>query len=106
MTAAPRHWNKYYLSGGRQLTLDQQYSLSDRIRYYWPVPEVESALNRLLANLDSNPPPLTLVSQYLPKQYEAIRAGRVGLRARELVLHSIEQVLQQYSAACTDIPST
>ncbi len=106
MTAAPRHWNKYYLSVSRQLTLDQQYSLSDRIRYYWPVPEVESALNRLLANLDSKPPPLTLVSQYLPKQYEAIRAGRIGLRARELVLHSIEQVLQQYSAACTDIPST
>jgi D-tagatose-1,6-bisphosphate aldolase subunit GatZ/KbaZ len=106
MTAAPRHWNKYYLSNGRQLTLDLEYSLSDRIRYYWPVPEVESALNRLLANLDSNPPPLTLVSQYLPVQYEAIRAGRIGLRARELVLHSIEQVLRQYSAACTDIPST
>ena len=105
MTAAPRHWNKYYLSDGRQLTLDQQYSLSDRIRYYWPAPEVEAALNRLLANLDSNPPPLTLLSQYLPLQYEAIRAGRIGLRARELVLHSIEQVLQQYSAACADNPS-
>ena len=102
MTAAPRYWNKYYLSDGRRLTLDQQYSLSDRIRYYWPAPEVETALNRLLANLDSNPPPLTLLSQYLPLQYEAIRAGRIGPRARELVLHSIEQVLQQYSAACAD----
>lgn len=102
MTAAPRFWNKYYLSDGRQLELDQQYSLSDRIRYYWPVPEVESALNRLLANLDANPPPLTLLSQYLPLQYQAIRAGRLRPRARELVLHAIEQVLQQYSAACTD----
>ena len=105
MTAAPRYWDKYYLSDGRQLTLDQQYSLSDRIRYYWPAPEVETALNRLLANLDSNPPPLTLLSQYLPLQYEAIRAGRIGLRPHELVLHSIEQVLQQYSAACADHPS-
>jgi len=105
MTAAPRYWNKYYLSEGRQLALDQQYSLSDRIRYYWPAPEVESALNRLLANLDSNPPPLTLLSQYLPLQYAAIRAGGIGRRARELVLHSIEQVLQQYSAACADNPS-
>ena len=105
MTAAPRYWNKYYVSDGRQLALDQQYSLSDRIRYYWPAPEVETALNRLLANLDSNPPPLTLLSQYLPLQYEAIRAGRIGPRARELVLHSIEQVLQQYSAACADNPS-
>jgi D-tagatose-1,6-bisphosphate aldolase subunit GatZ/KbaZ len=105
MTAAPRHWSKYYLSDGRRLTLDQQYSLSDRIRYYWPVPEVETALSRLLANLDSNPPPLTLLSQYLPLQYEAIRAGRIGLSTRGLVLHSIEQVLQQYSAACADNPS-
>jgi D-tagatose-1,6-bisphosphate aldolase subunit GatZ/KbaZ len=105
MTAAPRYWNKYYLSDGRQLNLDQQYSLSDRIRYYWPVREVDIALKRLLENLDSNPPPLTLLSQYLPLQYEAIRAGRIGLRARELVLHSIEQVLSQYSAACGDNPS-
>jgi D-tagatose-1,6-bisphosphate aldolase subunit GatZ/KbaZ len=102
MTAAPRFWNKYYLSEGRQLELDQQYSLSDRIRYYWPVPDVESALKRLLANLDANPPPLSLVSQYLPLQYQAIRAGRLRPQARELVLHAVEQVLQPYSAACTD----
>jgi D-tagatose-1,6-bisphosphate aldolase subunit GatZ/KbaZ len=102
MTTTPRFWNKYYLSGGRQLALDQQYSLSDRIRYYWPMPAVEAALNRLLANLDANPPPLTLLSQYLPPQYQAIRAGRLDLRARELVLHAIERVLEQYSAACID----
>jgi len=102
MTAAPQFWNKYYMSEGRRLELDQQYSRSDRIRYYWPVPEVESALNRLLANLDANPPPLTLLSQYLPLQYQAIRAGRLRPRARELVLHAIERVLQQYAEACTD----
>jgi D-tagatose-1,6-bisphosphate aldolase subunit GatZ/KbaZ len=102
MSAAPQFWNKYYLSQGRRLELDQQYSLSDRIRYYWPVPEVDAALNRLLANLDANPPPLTLLSQYLPLQYQAIRAGSVRPRARELVLHAIEQVLEQYAQACTD----
>jgi len=102
MTANPRFWNKYYLTGGLQLALDQQYSLSDRVRYYWPVPAVEAALNRLLANLDAAPPPLTLLSQYLPLQYEAIRAGRIRSRSRDLVLYAIERVLQQYSAACTD----
>jgi D-tagatose-1,6-bisphosphate aldolase subunit GatZ/KbaZ len=102
MTASPRFWNKYYFSEGQDLALDQQYSLSDRIRYYWPVPAVETALERLLANLDAKPPPLTLVSQYLPLQYEAIRAGRLRLGARQLVLHQIERVLDQYSEACTD----
>jgi len=102
MSTAPQFWSKYYLSEGRRLELDQQYSLSDRIRYYWPVPEVDSALNRLLANLDANPPPLTLLSQYLPLQYQAIRAGSLRPYARELVLHGIEQVLQQYAQACTE----
>ena len=102
MTASPGSWSKYYLSSGRRLALDQQYSLSDRIRYYWPVPAVDAALERLLANLEANPPPLTLLSQYLPLQYEAVRAGRLRPSARELVLHAIRHVLQQYAAACTD----
>jgi D-tagatose-1,6-bisphosphate aldolase subunit GatZ/KbaZ len=102
MSTNPRFWNKYYSTDGPRLALDKEYSLSDRIRYYWPVPAVESALNRLLGNLDASPPPLTLLSQYLPLQYEAIRAGRIRLRSRDLVLYAIEQVLQQYSAACTD----
>ncbi len=102
MTASPGSWSKYYLSSGRQLGLDQQYSLSDRIRYYWPLPAVAAALERLLANLDANPPPLTLLSQYLPLQYEAVRTGQLRASARVLVLHAIRHVLEHYAAACTD----
>ena len=105
MAANPKSWNKYYSSTGRQLALDQQYSLSDRIRYYWPVPAVEAALQRLLTQLDANPPPLTLLSQYLPVQYQAVREGQLRPCARELVLHAIQHVLQQYAAACTDSAS-
>lgn len=101
MSAAPEHWKKYYTSAGQELDVDRQYSLSDRIRYYWSVPAVERALQRLLANVDANPPPLTLLSQYLPRQYEAVRAGRLRLRARDLVLHHVDLVLQQYSSACS-----
>ena len=40
MTAAPRYpGTNIICPTGRQLALDQQYSLSDRIRYYWPVPK-------------------------------------------------------------------
>ena len=100
MSADPKFWNKYYTSSGHQLELDWQYSLSDRIRYYWPVPAVEVALERMLANLEANPPPLTLLSQYMPVQYEAIRAGELTRSARELVLHHVSRVPQQYFAAC------
>ena len=100
MAATPKYWDKYYLSAGTQLNLDQQYSLSDRVRYYWPVPAVEQALARLLTNLDGTPPPLTLLSQYLPLQYTAVRAGQLERSARSWVLHYIDLVLQQYAAAC------
>ena len=106
MSADPRHWEKYYLSSGAQLRFDQQFSLSDRLRYYWPVPAVEQALARLLVNLEEHPPPLTLLSQFLPQQYAAVRSGRLApsARARELVLHHIEGVLRPYAAACGEVP--
>jgi D-tagatose-1,6-bisphosphate aldolase subunit GatZ/KbaZ len=100
MAADPTFWKKYYTSTGHQLELDWQYSLSDRIRYYWPVPAVGQALERLFANLEAKPPPLTLLSQYMPAQYEAVRAGELTRSARELVLHHINRVPQQYFAAC------
>jgi D-tagatose-1,6-bisphosphate aldolase subunit GatZ/KbaZ len=100
MSADPKFWNKYYTTTGHQLELDWQYSLSDRIRYYWPVPAVDQALDRLLANLEAKPPPLTLLSQYMPAQYEAVRAGELSRSARELVLHHVNRVPQQYFEAC------
>ncbi len=38
MRADPSHWRKYYHGTGRSLALQLEYSLSDRIRYYWPQP--------------------------------------------------------------------
>jgi D-tagatose-1,6-bisphosphate aldolase subunit GatZ/KbaZ len=105
MAANPRHWEKYYLSTGARRLLEQQFSLSDRVRYYWPVPAVEQALGHLLANLEQDPPPLTLLSQFLPQQYAAVRAGTLAAGARELALHHVELVLQQYAAACGEAPA-
>ncbi len=45
MAADPVFWKKYYTSSGVQLSLDSQYSLSDRIRYYWPQATVVAALD-------------------------------------------------------------
>jgi D-tagatose-1,6-bisphosphate aldolase subunit GatZ/KbaZ len=102
MAADPRHWEKYYLSSGAQLAFDQQFSLSDRVRYYWPVAAVEQALERLLSNLEQHPPPPTLLSQFLPQQYAALRAGALAPSARELVLYHVESVIEQYALACGD----
>ena len=100
MADKPDYWQKYYSSEPKQQALDCQYSLSDRIRYYWPTPSIAQALNQLIENLDKTPPPLTLVSQYMPNQFRAIMAKELDFNTRELIFHKISEVLEQYSAAC------
>lgn len=100
MQDKPVYWKKYYSTDAKEQALDCQYSLSDRIRYYWPQPEVKASLDKLIENLDNNAPPLTLISQYLPSQYQAIVNGEIGMSTQELIFHKISEVLAQYSAAC------
>ncbi len=100
MRADPRHWRKYYHGTGHALDLQLEYSLSDRIRYYWPDPAVVAALERLRAAFEAGAAPLPLLSQYLPEAYAAVRAGTISARMNDLVIHHIRQVLSQYSRAC------
>jgi len=100
MHADPRHWRKYYHGSGAALDLQLQYSLSDRIRYYWPDPTVVAALGRLRTTFESGAPPLTLLSQYLPAAHAAVRAGKIRMRMTDLVIHHIRHVLSRYSRAC------
>lgn len=99
MRRDPRHWKPYYTNPVTE-TFDLQYSLSDRIRYYWPVPEVQESCDALLANLKSRGVPLTLLSQYLPRQYAAVREGALANDPRALVLDAVAQVLRGYADAC------
>jgi D-tagatose-1,6-bisphosphate aldolase subunit GatZ/KbaZ len=100
MQADPSHWRKYYDGTGTVRELQMQYSLSDRIRYYWPVPAVAAAVNRLCASIDAHPPPPALLSQYLPSAYAALRDGNLELHAREIVTCHIRALLAQYARAC------
>lgn len=99
MQGNPKYWQKYYTNNSRK-AFDCQYSFSDRIRYYWPDKEISSAIDKLITNIDTHTPPLTLISQYMPAQYEAILSGGIQINAKEMIFHKISQVLTQYSAAC------
>ena len=99
MQREPKYWQAYYLDP-EQRHFDLQFSLSDRIRYYWAMPEVASACARLLELLAAKRVPSTLLSQYLPRQYAAVRDGRLSNDARELVLDGVAQVLRPYAEAC------
>lgn len=99
MSRDPKYWKAYYLDADRR-QFDLQFSLSDRIRYYWSTPEAAQACTRLLHELAAASVPLTLLSQYLPLQYAAIREGRLKNDPRDLVLDGVVQVLRHYADAC------
>lgn len=100
MHAEPGNWQRYYHESGAALDLQLQYSLSDRIRYYWPDAEIAAAQEKLFANLRDTPPPLPLVSQHLPIAYAAVRAGRATLDPTDLVVAHIHATLDAYHGAC------
>jgi D-tagatose-1,6-bisphosphate aldolase subunit GatZ/KbaZ len=100
MRRDPAHWRKYYHGSGASLDLELEYSLSDRIRYYWPLPEVAQAVTRLEATFNARPPSLPLLRRHLPAAHDAVVRGEIPLRARDIVIHHIRQVLSDYSAAC------
>lgn len=99
MRSDPRHWRSYYHDAERE-TLDLQFSLSDRIRYYWPQPRIKHAYESLLARLRGLSLPPTLLSQFMPHQYEAVRAGRLQANVDELLNDGIAAALRPYMRAC------
>jgi D-tagatose-1,6-bisphosphate aldolase subunit GatZ/KbaZ len=99
MRSDPRYWSSYYTDSAT-LRLDLQYSLSDRIRYYWGVPAVRAACDALVRELRNRGIPLTLLSQYLPRQFTAIRDGRIANDPHEILLDAVRAVLNGYAGAC------
>ncbi|QTL38452.1 D-tagatose-bisphosphate aldolase, class II, non-catalytic subunit [Xenorhabdus budapestensis] len=101
MCEQPEYWRSYYKGNPHQQYIDRQYSLSDRIRYYWANPEVEAAVEKLLSNLRSQPAPFSMISQYLPEQAKAIKAGLLSLdEPKEWVMDKVRSVLVHYAEAC------
>jgi D-tagatose-1,6-bisphosphate aldolase subunit GatZ/KbaZ len=53
----------------------------------------------LFANLERAAPPLALLSQYLPDQYQAIRDGRLRNLPGDILNEGVAKVLRQYMHA-------
>ncbi|MGB8064475.1 MAG: class II D-tagatose-bisphosphate aldolase, non-catalytic subunit [Candidatus Sulfotelmatobacter sp.] len=100
MLRNPAYWRSYYRGDDDELRLSRAFSFSDRCRYYWPQPSVQEEVKRLLQNLDRFSCPLTLLSEYLPIEYEAIREGALENDAAAIIGHHIRRVLRFYAAAC------
>ncbi|MEM9423674.1 MAG: class II D-tagatose-bisphosphate aldolase, non-catalytic subunit [Spirochaetota bacterium] len=93
----PQHWQKYYRGTPEQISYKMLYSLSDRIRYYWPQKEMQNLIAELMASFGGEPLPYSLVSQYFPQAVQALEPRH--WQAPQLIEQHIQSVLAQYDAA-------
>lgn len=99
MRANPVHWKSHYSAEERQAAFSRKYSLLDRIRYYWNVPEVEKSLSLLIENLRAMSIPGSLLGEFLPGQYVRVRAGALANDPEAIIRDRIMDVLRDYSRA-------
>lgn len=100
MLADPAHWAGYYTGTAAQQAYLRHYSYSDRLRYYWTDPAVESAVAALVGQLDQQDLPLPLISQFMPQHVRAVAAGDVAATAAALCSANIKLALTPYADAC------
>jgi D-tagatose-1,6-bisphosphate aldolase subunit GatZ/KbaZ len=102
MIQHPQYWKKYYRGSEAEQAFKRKYSFSDRLRYYWHDLQAQTALGKLLKNLNEKPLPLSLLSQFAPIQYERIRRNEIAQTPDAVIMNSIQIILQDYEAACRE----
>lgn len=96
MSANPAYWKGYTRQDRPDWRAALMQSYSDRVRYYWPQPDVASALALLIANLREHPAPASLVARHFPEAQGASSAASPEALIRGRIL----RVMDIYADAC------
>ncbi len=96
MVENPKNWIKHYHGSENELKFSRKYSLSDRCRYYFPHEHVDKSIKDLIANLSRKEIPLTLISQYLPLEYNKIRDGKMENSVQNLLKNRVKACIETY----------
>lgn len=100
MLENPKNWQKHYHGTEEELAFARKYSFSDRARYYMGEEKVQNAIDQLLANLEETGIPMSILHQYLPKQYDKIVAGELENTPVELIKDGVVNYMEDYEYAC------
>jgi D-tagatose-1,6-bisphosphate aldolase subunit GatZ/KbaZ len=100
MLQEPADWEGHYHGTAQQQALLRQYSYSDRVRYYWQRPAIAAAVQQIVANFPAGSIPESVLSRYLPRQYERLRAGEIDGDAASLIVDRVKDVVRVYADAC------
>ncbi|HEY5586440.1 MAG TPA: class II D-tagatose-bisphosphate aldolase, non-catalytic subunit [Ruminiclostridium sp.] len=90
------NWKKHYHGNGIKLNFARKYSFSDRCRYYLPDANVQSSIQRLIKNLKSVSIPLSLISEFMPIQYNKVRSGELKNNPECLLKDRIVNCIDDY----------
>ncbi|MGL5955219.1 MAG: class II D-tagatose-bisphosphate aldolase non-catalytic subunit [Brevinema sp.] len=94
MIEDPKYWKDYYIGTEQEIAFKRIYSLSDRIRYYWP--SVEQKIDQSIGRLNQSLM-YSLISQYLPWTLEYNeKYHHMDFEARRILRWSVERVIQKY----------
>ncbi len=93
MRQQPRYWQSHY---GDESIAEWHFSYADRIRYYWPLPEVRKAVRRLLETVDD-----LNVAEYVLVEFFGMETvdraqGLSSSRALSLVRSEVQGALKPY----------
>jgi D-tagatose-1,6-bisphosphate aldolase subunit GatZ/KbaZ len=100
MLESPGQWQKHYSGSAEEQHRLRIHSYSDRIRYYWQIPEVHEAVARLVANLQDHDIPESMLSDFLPAQYAKARQRQLENSPLPILFDCIGAALDPYIAAC------
>jgi len=96
MLAEPDNWSKYYSGNESETRFQRHFSLSDRIRYYWPSSTAREAVERLADRLDGKKIPTPILSQFFGASWLRNTAANDHHSA---LVKSVKNVLLSYEHA-------
>jgi D-tagatose-bisphosphate aldolase class II non-catalytic subunit len=96
MLANPTYWQAHIHGTSADPRTERHFGLADRIRYYWPAPKAQAAVQRLLADLaDKRLPDPMLAAHFAPVEIASARASAYPL-PRALALARVQTALRPY----------
>ena len=99
MLDKPGNWQNYYHGDAYEQRIARKYSFSDRARYYMSEPAVEESVKCLISNINSVDLPLSLLSQYMPREFGLIMKSGKKMTAEELIYAHIGFCLDDFYKA-------
>ena len=94
MLANPASWSAHYHASSGDLRVQRHFGLADRIRYYWPQPEAQAAVQNLFAALKDRDLPAPMLKQV----FGPARIARAGTHptAESLAAAAVSLALDPY----------